>query len=97
MASVERTLTHRRTGQRMTFGERWQTKRAAVYAALITGVLCLAGPAVVFGPMHDWARYPLAYTHRGDALANLWVIKTVVETGSWPPAPWAASLPCWNG
>ena len=66
----------------MTFGERWQTKRAAVYAALITGVLCLAGPAVVFGPMHDWARYPLAYTHRGDALANLWVIKTVVETGS---------------
>ena len=82
MASVERTPTHRRTGQRMTFGERWQTKRAAVYAALITGVLCLAGPAVVFGPMHDWARYPLAYTHRGDALANLWVIKTVVETGS---------------
>ncbi len=66
----------------MTFGERWQTKRAAVYAALITGVLCLAGPAVVFGPMHDWARYPLAYTHRADALANLWVIKTVVETGS---------------
>jgi phosphoglycerol transferase len=70
------------TGQRMTFGERWQTRRAAVYAALIAGVLCLAGPAAVFGPMHEWARYPLAYTQGGDALANLWVIKTVVETGS---------------
>jgi phosphoglycerol transferase len=61
---------------------RRQPTGAAVCATLITGVLCLAGPWLAFGPMHDWARYPLSYTYRGDALANLWVIKTVMETGS---------------
>jgi phosphoglycerol transferase len=56
--------------------------REALLATLITGLLSLAAPWVVFRPVQDWVRYPLSYTDRQDALANLWVIKTVVETGS---------------
>ena len=66
----------------MKAAERRGTAPDAVYATLITGLLCLAGAWVVFGPMHDWVRYPLSYTDQRDALANLWVIKTVMETGS---------------
>ena len=56
-------------------------RRDAAFAATATGVLCAAGVWLIFAPLHDWMRYPLAYTNSGDALANLWLIKTVIETG----------------
>jgi phosphoglycerol transferase len=59
----------------------FRARRDAASAAAITGLLCVAGVWLVFAPLHDWMRYPLAYTDTADALANLWVIKTVIETG----------------
>ena len=50
-------------------------------AIATTGLVCVAGVWLNFGPLHDWVRYPLSYTDRSDALANLCVIKTVIETG----------------
>jgi phosphoglycerol transferase len=72
---------YRRAGQRVSGAEGRGPARDAVLATAVTGLLCLAGMWLSFAPLHDWIRYPLSYTSRGDALANLWVIKTVVETG----------------
>ncbi len=59
----------------------WGASRDAVLAVATTGLVCVAGVWLNFGPLHDWIRYPLSYTDRSDALANLCVIKTVIETG----------------
>ncbi|MCK7577275.1 MAG: hypothetical protein MZV65_16505 [Chromatiales bacterium] len=42
-------------------------------------LVCAACLAWIFWPLSDWIRYPLVY--EGDGLWNLFVIKTVLETG----------------
>lgn len=56
-------------------------RRDALLAAGVTGVLCMAAVWSVFGPLGTWGRYPLAYTNSADSIFNLWVVKTVIETG----------------
>jgi phosphoglycerol transferase len=62
----------------------WSSRpgRDALVAGATALLLCLAGAWLAFGPVRDWVHYPLAYTMSRDALANLWLIKTVIETGS---------------
>jgi phosphoglycerol transferase len=71
-------------------------RREALLATGVTGLLSAAGVWVAFGPMKPWLRYPLAYTNLPDSIFNLWVVKTVLETGwfGWNPwlgAPFGAS------
>ena len=56
--------------------------RDALLATLITGVLSLAGPAACVRPDARLGSLSAVLHRPTDALANLWVIKTVVETGS---------------
>ena len=52
-----------------------------VIAVALSGLLSLVAIWIVFRPLSDWTAYPLAYTNTDDGLFNLYVIKTVVETG----------------
>jgi phosphoglycerol transferase len=55
--------------------------RDVVLAFTLSGLLSLLSIWIVFRPLSDWAAYPLAYTNTDDGLFNLYVIKTVIETG----------------
>lgn len=48
-------------------------------AAVVTALLCLALLAWIYWPAGVWLHYPLIY--RGDGLWNLFVVKTVLQTG----------------
>lgn len=54
--------------------------RAATWMALaVVWAGCAIGLSWIFWPLGDWLRYPLVY--EGDGLWNLFVIKTIFETG----------------
>ena len=63
-------------------------RREALLAAGVTGLLSAAGVWLAFGPMRPWLHYPLAYTNLPDSIFNLWVVKTVLETGWFVWNPW---------
>lgn len=54
-------------------------RAAAITSSVAAGLVCLLCLAWTFWPLSDWIRYPLVYD--GDGLWNLFVIKTVLETG----------------
>lgn len=60
--------------------------RVPVFAAVVVGLLCLLGLSLAFGPLDTWKDYPLYYT--GDGLWNLFVAKTIFETGWYFQNPW---------
>ena len=65
-----------REGEPLMRGHAWRGPLLAT-AALTTIILTVL--ACVYWPLGDWIRYPLIY--RDDGLWNLFVIKTVSETG----------------
>jgi len=74
-----------------------RSRREALLASGVTGLLSAAGVWLAFRPMRPWLHYPLAYTNLPDSIFNLWVVKTVLETGwfVWNPslgAPFGASV-----
>lgn len=54
-------------------------KAAPLISLAVVWMVCAACLAWVFWPLSDWLRYPLVY--EGDGLWNLFVVKTVLETG----------------
>lgn len=56
-----------------------EDRAAPAISLIVLWLACAACLAWIFWPLSDWIRYPLVY--EGDGLWNLFVIKTVLETG----------------
>ena len=65
----------------MTRPGRRGISRGALLSVAVATAVSLAGVWVTFAPLRDWAAYPLLYTNAHDALFNLFVVKTIAETG----------------
>jgi phosphoglycerol transferase len=79
------TAANRQSDQPVNGG--WRAAAVPVLAAVLTAILSFAGLWLAFGDPRPWVRYPIVYTNGRDALWNLFLIKTVLDTG------WAAANP----